>query len=110
MADYRLEVMVHSYSNLDGNCAAYDGYCCDINITNLEEFCSNELPDPYFIFCLKPAGETDSNSSSCSLGRKVSPTTNSGQEVVSLTFTSGNHALFGLSNPLSFDVSGNWLV
>ena len=101
-ADYRLEVTVHSYSNPGGKCARFGGKCCE-NFN--EDTCEDNTADPYFIFCLGTVGESGSNTSQCQLGRKESNM--EFNNIVSLTFTTGSSALFGLPNPLPFVVSGS---
>ena len=97
---------VDSYNNPGGECAHFDGNCCDV--LTLMAVCSpSKRPDPFFIFCLRSADKTYSNSSVHKFGREMS--TNE-QDTVSLTFNEGTDALLGLSNPLAFDVSRRWPV
>ena len=100
-ADYRLEVTAHSYSNPGGRCADFGGQCCDNDQQNT---CTDNAPDPYFIFCLGLEGETGSNSSQCPLGRIESTVE---LDTVFFSFVAGSSALFGLPNPLPFNVTGS---
>ena len=105
-ADYRLEIMAHSYSNPGGRCADFGGKCCD---NGRETWCTKPVrPDPFFIFCLGQIGRTGSNLSQCPLGRKVSNTESNGTNF--FTFAAGSSASFGLPIPLPFTVTGSLLV
>ena len=99
-ADYRLEITAHSYSNPGGRCAGSGGSCCDLR----ESDCFTTA-DPYLIFCLKPAGESSSNTSLCPLGKNVSNM--EFNNIDSFDFATGGNALFGLPNPLPFTVTGS---
>ena len=98
-ADYRLEITVHSYSNPGGRCAerVFGGNCCE---DSNKATCDDNMPDPYFIFCLGGVGET---ASQCRLGRKESK--KESHNKVFLTFAVGDTALLGLPNPLPFNVT-----
>ena len=106
-ADYRLEIAAHSYKNPESRCAGSSGKCCDDKNRHWCNGTSSNLPDPYFIFCLGPMGETGFHQLRCPLGKIVTRVKN---DTVSFTFNNGSRALFGLPNPLSFIVIGSLSV